>query len=113
MDLLVLWSLLVHCLHRATADPSIISTPLGPVQVYRVYLQCIIITLCCVQGREGSTNHGLSTLEYLGIPYAQPPVGTRRFLPPVPVTPWEDLYNATGKTEYKHFLQNLEKDAGK
>ena len=32
---------------------------------------------------------------YAGIRYAEPPVGERRFLPPVPVQPWDGVYDAT------------------
>lgn len=32
---------------------------------------------------------------FLGIPYAQPPLGVFRFGPPVPVTPWNSVYHAT------------------
>ena len=33
-------------------------------------------------------------IDYLGIPYAQPPVGPLRFKRAVPVTPWEGIYDA-------------------
>jgi para-nitrobenzyl esterase len=33
--------------------------------------------------------------EFRGIPYAAPPVGTLRWLPPQPVTPWNDIRLAT------------------
>lgn len=31
---------------------------------------------------------------FLSVPYAQPPVGERRFAPPVAVTPWQDIRDA-------------------
>ena len=32
--------------------------------------------------------------EFLGIPYAEPPLGKLRFKPPEPVKPWTDVYEA-------------------
>ena len=42
---------------------------------------------------QGLNNNGVS--EYLGIPYAQPPVGDLRWQPPQPYPPWTQTLNAT------------------
>lgn len=51
----------------------IVNAPTGPVQ--------------------GVSNKGI--YEYLGIPYAQPPVGALRWQPPQPHPPWSQLLDAT------------------
>lgn len=38
---------------------------------------------------KGAVNDGV--ISFLGVPYAAPPVGDRRFRPPVPVEPWEGV----------------------
>lgn len=43
----------------------------------------------CVWGnRDGDVE------SFLGIPYAEPPTGALRFMPPVPITPWDDVFSA-------------------
>jgi len=79
MGWLILSPLLISIVQLGNVNASVINTPLG-----------------AVKGREGVTSSGVATLEYLGIPYGQPPVGNRRFLPALPVEPWsETFYNAT------------------
>ena len=40
------------------------------------------------------TKNGKSHLEFLGIPFAEPPIGNLRFKPPVPVKPWSGILEA-------------------
>ncbi|XP_037502930.1 acetylcholinesterase [Rhipicephalus sanguineus] len=40
---------------------------------------------------------GQKVEEYRGIPFAQPPVGRLRFLPPQPAKPWDGILDATSK----------------
>ncbi|MFX0081818.1 MAG: carboxylesterase/lipase family protein [Candidatus Hodarchaeota archaeon] len=42
---------------------------------------------------QGYENRGV--IKFKGIPYAKPPIGNLRFKPPVPVDPWDDIYDAT------------------
>ena len=46
-----------------------------------------------IQGKK-YTKDGKEQFEFLGIPYAEPPVGKLRFKPPVPVSPWTNVYEA-------------------
>ncbi|XXN62662.1 carboxylesterase/lipase family protein [Enterobacter ludwigii] len=49
---------------------------------------------------RGSLHDGVCI--YRGIPYAQPPVATRRFAPPVPVPPWQGVREATQFAPMSH-----------
>ena len=44
-----------------------------------------------VVGKIETLPHGGSVHEYLGIPYAEPPVGELRFTAPKPVKPWSGV----------------------
>ncbi|XP_046608334.1 esterase E4-like isoform X1 [Neodiprion virginianus] len=48
-----------------------------------------------LRGKIMTTTHGRKVSAFLGIPYAQPPVGNKRFANPVPAGGWEGIRNAT------------------
>ena len=47
-----------------------------------------------LQGRKVTNAAGSSHYEYLGIPFAEPPTGRRRFRAPLPVQPWQEVLQA-------------------
>ncbi|XP_046753949.1 esterase E4-like [Diprion similis] len=48
-----------------------------------------------LRGKIATTSHGRKVAAFLGIPYAQPPIGNKRFADPVPAGGWEGIRNAT------------------
>ena len=48
-----------------------------------------------VQGADLMTAHGRKVAAWLGIPYAQPPVGDLRFRHPRPIDHWEGVKQTT------------------
>lgn len=60
----------------ATGDPLLVETSAGPVRG--------------AQGADG-------VRAFLGIPYAAPPVGARRWQPPAPPEPWREPRDATAR----------------
>ncbi|XP_075540477.1 acetylcholinesterase-like isoform X2 [Dermacentor variabilis] len=74
--------------------------------------QCVLLLLWCTSAHGGhverATSLGtvsgrklslLNTIveEYIGIPYAEPPLGELRFRPPLPSRQWTDTFDATTK----------------
>ena len=56
-----------------------------------------------LRGSRGQTRGGDQHYQFLGIPFATPPTGDRRWRPPVPVSAWEGIRDAT--TPAPHCLQ--------
>ncbi|XP_019613753.1 PREDICTED: acetylcholinesterase-like [Branchiostoma belcheri] len=48
-----------------------------------------------LRGMRVAADSGTTLDIFLGVPFAKPPTGDRRFLPPEPVEPWTDVRNAT------------------
>ncbi|KAF2902811.1 hypothetical protein ILUMI_03376 [Ignelater luminosus] len=48
-----------------------------------------------LRGMYQKSRKGRQFCAFIGIPYAQPPVGELRFKPPLPAEPWEGILNAT------------------
>uniref|UniRef100_A0A8D8SMT7 Carboxylic ester hydrolase n=1 Tax=Cacopsylla melanoneura TaxID=428564 RepID=A0A8D8SMT7_9HEMI len=50
-----------------------------------------------ISGTTQTVRNGKVVEKFLNIPYAQPPVGKRRFKDPEPVKPWPGVWNATNE----------------
>ena len=58
-------------------------------------MQVIVTGSGPIRGRVVSRpDSDKTTHEWLGIPYARPPVGELRFKPPLPVEPWTEVLEA-------------------
>src|SRR5882757_1532711 len=60
-----------------------------------------------VVGAIKTLANGNKVNQYLGIPFAQPPIGELRFKKPIPVTQWKSTFNATN--ERAACMQSTEK----
>merc|ERR1712227_72127 len=62
--------------YSSSEQTDIVYTGSGPVRGFKI------------------NKYGMDLYGFLGIPYAKPPIGKLRFKPPVPVTPWSDVFDA-------------------
>ena len=72
-------------LHTVRGEPVVVETRLGPVA-----------------GSLRSTDNGQDYVSYQGLPYAAPPVGQLRLLPPRPHEPWSQVLDLTKDSEVLH-----------
>ncbi|XP_074142605.1 carboxylesterase 3-like isoform X5 [Sminthopsis crassicaudata] len=86
----ITWLLIVPAEGQEAAGPEVV-TQFGRVRGKQVTVK--------------GTEHRVDV--FLGIPFAKPPVGTRRFSPPQPAEPWEGVKDAT--TFPPMCLQELER----
>ena len=73
-------------------DTRVVNTHSGPVRGKKV--------------TTGDHHH----FEFLGIPYAEPPLGRLRFKPPEPVKPWTDVYEAFSDGPVCHQVKKILKN---
>jgi len=69
----------IHCQEEPVIIPEptkIVNTESGPVRGLKI------------------NKYGMELYGFLGIPFAEPPVGKLRFKPPLPITPWSDVLEA-------------------
>ena len=58
-------------------------------------LQVQLTGLGGLRGERVEARNGVPYLQFLGLPYAEPPTGERRLRPPVSVSAWPDVRDAT------------------
>lgn len=76
--------LAILCLQLTVASPSTDTATLSPSPIIAVQ-----------QGQLQGFVDAQGVANYLGIPYAKPPLGALRFAPPEPGQPWEGVRNAS------------------
>ncbi|XP_046991109.1 esterase FE4-like [Schistocerca americana] len=62
----------------------------GATRIYKT----VNTTLGPIRGRQFNTSTGNPVYIFRRVPYAEPPVGERRFKPPVPLSPWNETRDA-------------------
>ncbi|XP_066997923.2 juvenile hormone esterase [Anabrus simplex] len=75
--------------------PAFCTLLLLVVVVSATHDEIVRITEGHVQGSKMVSFRGREFRAFRGIPYAEPPTGTRRFKPPQPKSPWTGILNAT------------------
>ncbi|XP_047106426.1 esterase SG1-like [Schistocerca piceifrons] len=73
-----------------TSNFVLISSNLGAPRIYVT----VDTPLGPIRGRQLNTTTGNPVYTFKGIPYAEPPVGSLRFQPPVPVSSWTEEKDA-------------------
>ena len=65
------------------------------MMMMKMVMQVIVTGSGPIRGRVVTRpDTGVTRHEWLGIPYARPPVGELRFRPPLPVEPWTEVLEA-------------------
>ena len=65
------------------------------MMMMKMVMQVIVTGSGPIRGRVVTRpDSDKTTHEWLGIPYARPPVGELRFRPPLPVEPWTEVLEA-------------------
>lgn len=89
------WGLVICLLFGAAViskgDEEASVEEIGEDEVVEVTLE----GLGSLKGKTGEARNDAIFYQFLGVPFAAPPVGANRFRPPAPVEPWEGTKDAT------------------
>ena len=80
----MLLSLFILAFHQVTGEEVIVQTSLGPVS-----------------GSVRNTSQGRPYLSFQGLPYAAPPVGPLRLVPPQAAPSWSSVLDLSGDSEVR------------